>query len=63
MARMEDHRIPKQMLFGCLLQPHPAHAIGVKMHQRDRVRKDLKKFGIVEEGWFKNTQDRSAWRC
>ena len=27
--RMEDHRIPKQMLFGCLLQPHPAH--GVKM--------------------------------
>ena len=24
MARMEDHRIPKQMLFGHLLQPHPA---------------------------------------
>ena len=27
------------------------------------MRKDLKKFRIAEEGWFKNTQDRSAWRC
>ena len=51
-ARMEDYnRLHKQMMFGCLSQPQPTH--GVMMCWRECVKKDLKKFGIVEEGWFK----------
>ena len=52
-VRIEDHNyhLLKQMMFGCLSQPRPAH--GVMMRWRDHVKKDLKKFGIAKEGWFK----------
>ena len=59
-ARMENHRLPKKVLFGWLPQWCPAH--GTKMRWRDRVRKDLKKFGIEESGWFCLAQDRKDWR-
>ena len=53
-VRMEDHnyRLPKQMMFGRLSQPQPH---GVMMRWRDRVKKDLKKFGTAEEGCLKRT--------
>ena len=50
-ARMEDQRLPKKILFGWLPQRRPAH--GTKMRWRDRVRKDLRKFGIEESSWFR----------
>ena len=34
-ARMDEDRIPKRMLFGWLPQQRPAH--GTKMRRRDRV--------------------------
>ena len=60
LARMEDHRLPKKILFGWLPQHRPAH--GTKMRWRDRVRKDTKRFQIEERGWVELAQDRSGWR-
>ena len=59
-ARMEDHRLPKKVLFVWLSQQRPAH--GTKMRWHDRVRRDLKKFGIEESGWYCLAQDRRDWR-
>ena len=59
-ARMDDDRIPKRMLFGWLSQRRPAH--GTKMRWRDRARKDLKKFGIEEGSWYRVAQERGSWR-
>ncbi len=60
LARMDDHRLPKKILFGWLPQRHPAH--GTRMRWRDRVRKDLKKFNIDERRWYQLAQDRSSSR-
>ncbi len=57
---MDDHRLPKKILFGWLPQRCPAH--GTRMRWRDRVRKDLKKFNIDERRWYQLAQDRSGWR-
>ena len=58
--RMDEERIPKKLLFGWLPERRPTH--GTKMRWRDRVRKDLKRFGIVENRWYATTQDRGSWR-
>ena len=42
-ARMDDFRLPKIILFGWLPQRRPAHE--TKQRWRDKVRKDLKQFG------------------
>ena len=42
-ARMDDSRFPKKLLFGWLPQRRPPH--GTKLRWRDRARKGLKKFG------------------
>ena len=59
-ARMEEDRLPKKILFGWLPQKRPAH--GTKMRWRDKVRKDLKKIDIDEGRWFKEAQERGSWR-
>ena len=59
-ARMSEERIPKKVLFGWLPQRRPAH--GTKMRWRDRVRRDLRKFRIDENTWFKESQERAVWR-
>ena len=59
-ARMSEERIPKKVLFGWLPQRRPAH--GTKMRWRDRVRRDLRKFHIDENTWFKECQERPVWR-
>ena len=59
-ARMEEDRIPKRLLFGWLPQRRPAH--GTKMRWRDRVRKGLKRFGIAESSWYRVAQERGCWR-
>ena len=60
MARMDDHRLPKKVLFGWLPQRWPAH--GTKIRWRDRVRKDMMKLKIKERSWFSLAQERSSWR-
>ena len=59
-ARVDEGRVPKRMLFGWLPRKRPAH--GTKMRWRDRARKDLKKFGIAEGSWYKIAQERESWR-
>ena len=60
-ARMEDCRLPKRLMFGWLPQKRPAH--GTKQRWRDRVRKDLKQFRIEESSWYHEAQDRDQWRA
>ena len=60
LARMEDHRLPKKILFGWLPQHRPAH--GTKMRWQDRVRKDMKKFQIEERSLVGLAQVRNGWR-
>ena len=60
-ARMDNSRLPKRLLFGWLPQKRPAH--GTKMRWRDRVRKDMKQFGLDERSWFQMAQDRDQWRA
>ncbi len=57
-ARMSEERIPKKVLFGWLPQRRPAH--GTKIRWRDRVRRDLRKFHIDENIWFKECQERAV---
>ena len=49
-ACMDDFRLTKRILFGWLPRRRPAH--GTKQRWRDKVRKDLKQFGIDESSWF-----------
>jgi len=46
-------------LFGWLPQCCLSH--GVKIRWHDRVRKDLKHFGISESDWYVATQDKDKW--
>ena len=57
---MSDSRTPKCLLFGWFLQKRPAH--GVKLRWRDKVRQDLKFFGIPETSWYVWAQECSVWR-
>ena len=59
LARMEDHRMPKQLLFGEVTKKRPAH--GAKRRWRDVVAADVKSVG-VSETWYDQAQDRRAWR-
>ena len=58
-ARMDDSRLPKQLLFGWLPHLRPAH--GVKLRWRDKVRRDLKTFRINESTWYALAHDRQSW--
>ncbi len=60
-ARMEEERLPKRLLFGWMPQPRPAH--GTKMRWRDKVRKYLKKVHIEEDEWYSIAQERGHWRA
>ena len=60
MARMNEDRLPKKILFGWLPQRRPRY--GTKLRWRDRARKDIKRFSIDESCWFTIAQDRSRWR-
>ena len=62
-ARMEDHRLPKCVLFGELPAPRPAR--GPRKRWRDVVMDD---FASVEPpvptcGWYDAAQNRPEWRA
>ena len=60
LAQMSDRLTPKCLLFGWFSQKRPTH--GVKLCWRDKVRQDLKSFGIPETSWYVQAQERSVWR-
>ncbi|XP_065186027.1 uncharacterized protein LOC135816855 [Sycon ciliatum] len=62
-VRMEDHRLPKCVLFGELPAPRPAH--GPRKRRRDVIMDD---FASVDPpvptcGWYDATQNRLEWRA
>ena len=56
-ARMEDSRMPKQLLFGELERLRPRH--GIKRRWRDLVVADVQAVGL-EVGWTEKSGRRSA---
>ena len=60
-ARMQEDRIPKKLLFGWLSHRRPMH--GCKLKWRDRVRKGLKRFKIDERRWYRDAKERGLWRA
>ena len=57
-ARMEDSRMPKQLLFGGLVRPRPRH--GTKRRWRDLVEADVQAVGLGR-AWYEEAQDRREW--
>ena len=61
-ARMPDHRIPKQTLFGWLPESCPRG--GPRKRWRDLIRRDLKTIKVEEELWYSEaTTSRAGWRA
>ena len=61
-ARMDDHRLPKQLLFGELQRKRPRP--GTKRRWRNLMAADVQSTGLGEE-WYAVAQDRKKWtkRC
>ena len=57
-ARMDDGRMPKQLLFGELVRPRPRR--GTKRRWKDLAVADLQVAGI-ERAWYEVAQDRKEW--
>ena len=57
-ARVDNDRIPKQLLFGELLRPRPSHS--TKRRWRDLAREDVQLMGLGEI-WYEAAQDRNRW--
>ena len=62
-ARMEDSRLPKSLLFGELPHTRPPH--GPKKRWRDIIVSDLASIGLTYSTWYEAAQDRKLWwaRC
>ena len=60
-ARMPDHRIPKQLMFGELANGKRSIG-GQKKRFKDSIKSALKEFAIDHVGWEQAAQDRSSWR-
>ena len=58
-ARMENHRLSKQMLFGELQKVRPRH--GTKKRWRDLVAADVESIGLSGT-WYEVAQDRKKWK-
>lgn len=60
LCRMEQHRTPRQLMFGSLLPTRPA--CGPRKRWRDVARNDVRHLDLDGGDWFGVTQDRSVWR-
>ena len=58
-ARMEDDRLPKQLLFGELLTVRPRH--GPKLRWRDVIVKDVQRMGLDAINWYEVAQNQPRW--
>ena len=54
-ARMDNHRLPKQLLFGELIRTRPRH--GTKKRWRDQVAADVRQI----TDWYEMSLDRKEW--
>ena len=59
--RMEDHRIPKKLLYGELSHGKRSHG-GQKKRYKDTLKVAMKAFGIEPNGLEHLAQDRAKWR-
>ena len=60
-ARMPDHRLPKQLLFGELVDGKRSRG-APKKRFKDSLKASLKAFDICPDTWENAAQDRSCWR-
>ena len=60
-ARMPNHRLPKQLLFGELTEGK-RHACGPKKRFKDTLKTSLKAFGLKTISWESTAEDRGTWR-
>ena len=60
-ARMEDHRLPKQLLYGEFTEGK-RKACGPKKRFKDTLKASLKDFDIQTSSWELTAQDRPSWR-
>ena len=58
MARMDDSKMSKQLLFGELVKPHPRH--GTKRRMRDVAVVNLQAIGVGRV-WYEVAQNRKEW--
>ena len=58
LARMESHRMPKQLLFVELQKKRPSH--GIKRRWGDVAAADIKSVNAGAE-WYDLAQDRNVW--
>ena len=54
-ARMEDNRLPKHLLFGEILTVRPRRAL--KLHWRDVIVKDVQRMGLDALNWYTLAQN------
>ena len=59
-ARMDDSRMPRQVLFGTFLQRRPAH--GPRKRWKDGVVRDLRSRDLLASWFDLARESRSAWR-
>ena len=60
-ARMPDHRLPKQLLYGELKEGKRSRGCPKKRY-KDSLKSSLKAFDIEVESWESDAQDRQRWR-
>ena len=58
LARLDDTRVPKQLLFACLPQSRPF--CGPRRRWKDTIHTDLSVAGV--RNWFELASDRGEWR-
>lgn len=61
LQRMEDNRVPKQLLYGELSYGKRNRG-GPKKRFKDHLRNAFKKTGITEKEWTSLAKDRNSWR-
>ena len=60
-VRMDDHRLPKKLLYGELSQGRRSQG-GQKKRFKDTLKVSLKSFGIAPSNMEHLAQDRVTWR-
>jgi len=60
-ARMDEHRLPKQTLFFQLVSGHKKRG-RPKLRYKDTIQRNLKEKSIEVKNWYNLAQNRALWR-